>query len=119
MSDAPGRRPGGRPPVAVIELSGDVDVTEAPRLRERLQEAVRNSDAALVVDLSEVTYIDSAGVNVLFELAEGLRERQIGLALVVREGGLVERVLALVDVAAVAEVHGGVEGAVASVQGTA
>jgi anti-anti-sigma factor len=105
--------------VTVIELSGDVDVTEAPRLGERLQAAVTNSDAALVVDLSDVTYIDSAGVNVLFELAEGLRERQIGFALVVPEGGLVERVLVLVDVAAVAQVHAGAEAAVASVQGTA
>jgi anti-anti-sigma factor len=110
---------GGPPPAAVFELSGEVDVTEAPSLRERLQEAVSNSDAALVVDLSEVTYIDSAGVNVLFELAEGLRERQIGLGLVVPPGGLVERVLTLVDVGSVAEVHPSVEAAVASVQGTA
>jgi anti-anti-sigma factor len=119
VSGASGPEPGGGLAVAVVALSGEVDVTEAPDLREHLQGVVSNSDTALVLDLSEVTYIDSAGVNLLFELAEGLKERQIGLSLVVPAGGLVERVLALVDVAAVAEVHQGVEAAVAAARGTA
>jgi anti-anti-sigma regulatory factor len=59
----------------------------------------------MVVDLSETRYLDSAGVNVLFELAEDLTERQLAFALVVPEGGLVERVVMLVDLASVAQLH--------------
>ena len=58
-----------------------------------------------MVDLSETRYLDSAGVNVLFELAEDLSERQLTFALVVPEGGLVERVVMLVDLASVAQLH--------------
>ena len=67
--------------------------------------AVDNHDLGLVVDLSETRYLDSAGVNLLFELAEDLTERQLAFALVVPEGGLVERVVMLVDLASVAQLH--------------
>jgi anti-anti-sigma factor len=91
--------------VGVVRLTGEVDIVAANELRERLLGAVRNEDVGLVVDLSEASYIDSVGVSLLFELAEKLTERQLRLAVVLQQGGLVGRVLGIVDVASVAEVH--------------
>jgi len=91
--------------VPVAHLSGDLDVVQSAKLRERLLTSVRNEDRALVVDLSEVRYVDSSGVNVMFELAERLAAGQIGFGVVVPEGGLVERVLEIVDLRSVAAVH--------------
>ena len=34
--------------------------------------AVENQDVGLVIDLSDVSYMDSAGVNLLFDVAERL-----------------------------------------------
>jgi anti-anti-sigma factor len=97
--------------VRVVPIEGDVDIARAPILREELRRSIENDDIGLVVDLSETRYLDSAGVNVLFELAEDLAERQLGFALVVPEGGLVERVVTIVDLAAVAALHRTVEDA--------
>jgi anti-anti-sigma factor len=97
--------------VRVVAVEGDVDMQSAPALREELRRAVTNEDAGLVADLSTTTYLDSAGVNVLFELAEELNDRQLGFAVVIPEGSLVERVVTLVDLASAAAVHRTVEDA--------
>jgi anti-anti-sigma factor len=104
-----------RDSVGVVSLRGEIDIVQAHDLRERLVRAIRNEDLGLVVDLSDATYIDSVGVSLLFELAERLAERQLRLAVVVREGGLVTRVLRIVNLKSVAEVHATVNEAVAAI----
>ena len=94
-----------RDSVGVARLSGDVDIVQAGTLRKQLLSAVRNDDLALVVDLSDARYIDSVGVSLLFELAERLAGRQLRFAVVMPPGGLVERVLTIVNLDSVAEVH--------------
>ncbi len=50
----------------VIELGGEIDLDRAPELRKRLLDCVgRGRD--VLVDLSQVTYIDSSGIASLVE----------------------------------------------------
>ena len=84
-------------------------------LRDRMLSAVENHDVGLVIDLSDAGYVDSAGVNLLFEIAERLTVRQLAFAIVYPEGGVVERVFTLVDLASVAEVHHSVDEAVQAI----
>jgi anti-anti-sigma factor len=101
--------------VGVVSLAGEVDIVQAQKLRDRLVGAVRNEDMGLVVDLSGATYIDSVGVSLLFELAERLAQRQLRLAIVLPETGLVKRVIKIVHLDSVAEIHPTVREAVAAV----
>jgi anti-anti-sigma factor len=94
-----------RDSLGIARLRGDVDITRASALREKLLAAVRNDDMGLVVDLTDARYVDSVGVSLLFELAERLTGRQMRFAVVVPQEGLVERVLTIVDLKSVAEVH--------------
>ena len=94
-----------RDSLGIARLRGDVDITQAGALREQLLGAVRNDDLGLVVDLTDARYVDSVGVSLLFELAERLSGRQLRFAVVVPQEGLVERVLTIVDLQSVAEVH--------------
>ena len=103
--------------VGVVSVAGEVDIIQAHALRDRLLGAVRNEDLGLVLDLSEATYIDSVGVSLLFELAERLSERQLTLAVVMPEDGLVERVLTMVDLRSVAEVRPTVDEALSAISG--
>jgi anti-sigma B factor antagonist len=103
--------------VGVAKLTGEVDIVQAQELRKRLMGAVRNEDLGLVVDLTEAAYIDSVGVSLLFELAEKLQERQLRLALVMPETGLIQRVLTIVDVASVAEIHHTRDDALTAIRG--
>jgi anti-anti-sigma factor len=104
--------------IPVVALSGELDLARAPEVRLQLMTAADNRDTGLVVDLTDATYMDSAVVNVLFEVAEGLGSRQVALAVVVPEGGLVERVVTLVDLGSVARLHRTVGAAVAEIEGS-
>jgi anti-anti-sigma factor len=102
--------------IRVVSLTGELEITRAPALRRELMAAVDNRDTGLVLDLKGATYMDSAAVNVLFEIAEGLSARQVQLALVVPEDSLVERVVSLVDLGSVARLHPTLDAAVADVR---
>jgi anti-anti-sigma factor len=104
-----------RDAVTVVAVAGEVDIVQTHELRERLLGAVRNDDMGLVIDLSEATYMDSVGVSLMFELAEKLSERQLRMAVVLPEDGLVERVLTIVNLGSVAEIRRTVEDAVATI----
>jgi len=115
MNEQPQSEVSYRDSVGIVSLRGEVDIVQAHELRERLVSAIRNEDLGLVVDLTGATYIDSVGVSLLFELAERLTERQLRLAVVVPEGGLVTRVLRIVNLKSVAPVHESVNNAVDSI----
>ena len=108
-----------RDSVGIARLSGDVDIAHAGALRKRLLSAVRNDDLALVVDLSDARYIDCVGVSLLFELAERLAGRQLRFAVVMPAEGLVVRVLTIVDLDSVAEIHRGLDDALAALRSDA
>jgi len=56
------REAGGR---TVVAVAGEIDVYTAPRLRESITELVASGTYDLVVDMSEVEFLDSTGLGVL------------------------------------------------------
>jgi anti-anti-sigma factor len=78
---------------SVIELEGELDLSGAPVVQERLREA-QSSDAELIVDLSALTFIDSAGIRVLHQAQARSSAGGANLSFV-RGTGQVQRVMAL------------------------
>lgn len=89
----------------VIPLSGVVDMATTPGLQHTLAESVTNTERGVVLDLSEVEHIDSAGIRWLFGLSEVLRTRRQELRVVVPLGAPIRTVLGLVDLSAAAAIH--------------
>ena len=102
--------------IPVARLVGEVDLMRAPGIRVGLLRAVTNQDHGLVLDLRDTTYLDSAGVNVIFELAERLSARQQRLAAVVPDRAIIERVLTLVNLRSILESHRTLDEAIASIR---
>jgi anti-sigma B factor antagonist len=61
----------------VLALRGELDVATVPRLADPLRDAIAAGKTGLVVDLGELTFLDSTGLMVLLN----------GLRRVGREGG--------------------------------
>ncbi len=61
----------------VLALRGELDVATVPRLADPLREAIAAGKTAVVIDLGELTFLDSTGLMVLLN----------GLRRVVRQGG--------------------------------
>lgn len=91
--------------VPVVFVTGEVDIVNAAEVGGQLLSAAPNSAPGVVVDLSGVTYLDSRGVHLLFELANRLGMRHQRLHLVVPTRALIRRVLLLTHVDAVMPVH--------------
>ncbi|MGY1745614.1 STAS domain-containing protein [Blastococcus sp. SYSU D00695] len=50
---------------ARVHVAGEVDCSTAPRLTESLDGVLDDAPAEVVVDLTEVTFLDSAGLHAL------------------------------------------------------
>lgn len=107
-----------RQQIIVATLSGEVDVTNARDLYHRLAENVTTEMLGLVVDLSEVAYLDSAGLGLLFELKRQLRRHERELRIAVPEGAPIRRVLQIVNINAHVPLHATVTDAVDAIRGT-
>jgi anti-anti-sigma factor len=82
--------------VILATLAGEIDPSNARALAGELNEAVPNDAMAVVLDLADVQYLDSSGVQLLFELAERLASRQQRLAVAVPPDAPARRVLEIV-----------------------
>ena len=49
----------------VLDLSGEVDSYNAPKLRDKMTALIDNTNANLVINLTDVEYIDSTGLGTL------------------------------------------------------
>ncbi len=59
-----------------VRVAGELDVYTAPRLREELLAALKQGEVDVVVDLTELEFIDSTGIGVL--VAALKRARSMG-----------------------------------------
>lgn len=68
--------------VCVLALTGEVDVYTAPKLKEKMVEAIEGGCARLVVNMDGVSFIDSSGLGVLVSALRRAREREGGVRIV-------------------------------------
>ena len=67
---------------AVLTVSGRIDATSAPVLEQTLLATVDEKTGPIIVDMSEVDYVSSAGLNVTLLAAKALAKtsRQLVVA---------------------------------------
>jgi len=85
---------GLRGTLVVGRLEGEVDLSNAAALEARILAALRGAPA-LVLDLADVTYLDSAALALLSRVQLACRGSGIGLACVLRDGSRTSRTLEL------------------------
>jgi anti-sigma B factor antagonist len=89
--------------IAVVAVSGDVDMLTAPKLAEAITAAALQEPAALIVDLSGVRFLASAGMAVLISAHQALAPpSRFG---VVADGPVTGRPLTLVGVDTIVAVY--------------
>jgi anti-anti-sigma factor len=82
--------------VSVATLQGEIDISNVDALARSL-DRLPNHSLGLVVDLIEVSYLDSSGISLLHNLATRLGQRAQGLVVVSRENSAPYRVLTLTE----------------------
>jgi anti-sigma B factor antagonist len=68
--------------VVTVTVVGEVDTFTAPVLRSSLDSQLEQTPKELVIDLSGVQFLGSAGLAVLVETQKSARARDVGLRLI-------------------------------------
>jgi anti-anti-sigma factor len=77
----------------VARVQGEVDASNAASLQTDIIAAIPNTTAGLVLELSEVDYMDSSGIRMLFLLHNQLEQRGQHLRAVVPDTTPIKHVL--------------------------
>jgi len=73
---------------AVLEVQGEVDLYTSSQLREAIVRLTEEDENRIVIDLYNVSFMDSSGLGVLVAGLKRVRERAGELALVFGEGSV-------------------------------
>src|SRR5688572_2596835 len=90
------------PQLLTIKLSGEIDLQHSPKLRQLLQSKVSLKAPIILLDFTEVKYIDSSGLATLVEYYKNSRSYSGRLAV----AGLSNRVRSIFDLVRLGEVFG-------------
>jgi anti-anti-sigma factor len=104
-----------RDEVVVARLTGELDIAVAQHAGQKIADAVRSSARGVVVDMSELGFMDSSGVSMLFGLVRQVGMHRQELRVVAASGGSVARVLEIVEFDRAAPVDADVDEAVAKI----
>ena len=89
----------------IVALDGELDASSVGEVAVKLRRLVENQAHRLLVDLADVSYLDSAGINLLYAVGGELRARQQELHLVVVPGSPIARTLSIVGADRAFPVH--------------
>jgi anti-anti-sigma factor len=84
--------------VVVAHVTGEIDMSNADEVSAALSDQTPKDVRALVLDLREIAYLDSAGIRLIYNLRGRLDHRGQQLRLVVAPGGPIADALRIADV---------------------
>jgi len=102
LADVRFERDGG---IVIAVITGEVDMSNATSVRQLIAGAVTPDDDAVIVDLSELAFMDSAGLHSVVELSTLLDEARQQLLLCVPHGSPMERAIQIVGLPGAVSVH--------------
>ena len=106
------------PAVSVVGVDGEVDVHSAPQLREGITAQLGSDARAVVVDLTQVAFLDSTGLGALVSARTAAGEKGVALPIVCTSARIL-KLFTITGLDGVFDIHESVDSAVASVAGAA
>ncbi len=92
------------PGVGLVEVSGEVDIYTAPKFKEDMLAVIEEGATELIIDLSQVTFIDSTALGVLIGGIKRMHAVDGRMALVVNTRP-VRKILTITGLDGVFEIH--------------
>ena len=71
-----------RSPRAVVQVTGDIDLSSGPWLQEQLLRILRVSGDRLLIDLSGVSFIDCSGLRVLLGICRSAEQEACSVSFI-------------------------------------
>jgi anti-sigma B factor antagonist len=82
---------------ALVSVGGEVDLATAPELAAVLERTLADGGRTIVLDLTDVEFIDTSGVGVMLEARRQISEKNADLAVVAPPNSPARRLLELTE----------------------
>ena len=79
----------------IVRVSGEIDLSNVADVRDAIGAAVPDAATLILLDLSDTAYLDSAGIAMIFRLAERLGYNRQELRIVVPPDAPIRAVIRL------------------------
>jgi anti-sigma B factor antagonist len=99
--------------VVVFDVVGEIDLYNAPTIKEMVRQEIEKGKVNIVVNLDKVSYIDSSGIGVLISSLSNLKKVGGGLKLA-NVYASVRKVFELTKLTGFFDIYDSVENAVSS-----
>ncbi len=96
----------------VVDVTGEIDVYTAPKLRDRITELVADGVYDIVIDMEGVEFLDSTGLGVLVGGLKKVRAHEGSLSLVCTQDRLL-KIFQITGLSKVFAIHDTAEAALA------
>ncbi|MFC5728866.1 MULTISPECIES: STAS domain-containing protein [Nocardioides] len=93
----------------IVRVRGEIDLSNAAEVRDAIGAAVPDATTSIVLDLSDTAYLDSAGIAMIFRLAERLGYNRQELRLVVPPDAPIRAVIRLTQMDRIIPTHHSVD----------
>ena len=97
--------------VLAVKVNGEIDAYTAPQLREKLFPLSEKEGVKMVVDLSEVNYMDSTGLGVFVGVFKNVRAHN-GEFKIVGLSDRLQRLFEITGLADIIDINSQIEGGV-------
>lgn len=61
--------------ITIVYFFGDLDLYNAPELKEFIMSLIENNKIKIIINMKEVTYIDSSGIGVLITTLTKIKQK--------------------------------------------
>jgi len=68
--------------VVILDISGEIDLYNAPEIKDIINKLIEQKKYNVVINLKDVTYIDSSGIGALISSLSNLKKYQGGLKII-------------------------------------
>ena len=68
--------------VYILDISGEIDLYNAPEIKDIVNKLIEQKKYNVIINLKEVTYIDSSGIGALISSLSNLKKYQGGLKII-------------------------------------
>ena len=88
-----------------VSIAGEIDLSNADQVEEEITSAIPNHCTSASVDLTDVTYVDSVGMRIFFNLVAQLHTAQIELTIIAPPSSPARRIVDISGLNAVVTVE--------------
>ncbi len=102
--------------IAILRLQGDLIVSEVEKLRNEFREVMKKNIHKIILDFSDIEFIDSSGIGLMVEILKSVKKFDDGQLKLINLNKQVKDILKQIQLYSIFEIYDSEDEAIESLQ---